>query len=110
MTYRRFATAAKAIRFAVEELPADLVPGTILQVGEDRFGHPEIRDLTLWLRPIHRQPCRGILHFSGCNFPLVNSATAICSAAVLMAPTEKRSTERQVEAHARKSLAFPPVL
>lgn len=30
MMYRKFAMAAEAIRFAIDELPADLVPGTIL--------------------------------------------------------------------------------
>jgi hypothetical protein len=35
--YRRFATAAEAIRFAVEEFPAVRMLGAWLQVGDDRF-------------------------------------------------------------------------
>lgn len=40
--YRRFATAAEAIRYAVEELPAPLLPGITMEVGEDSFGHLDI--------------------------------------------------------------------
>jgi hypothetical protein len=40
--YRRFATAADAIRFAVEEFPAIRTLGTWMQVGEERFDSDEI--------------------------------------------------------------------
>jgi len=40
--YRRFATAAEAIRFAVEELPAIHALGTYLQVGNACFNRNEI--------------------------------------------------------------------
>ena len=43
--YRRFATAAEAIRFAVEELPAIHALGTYLQVGDERFNSDEINRL-----------------------------------------------------------------
>ena len=43
--YRKFARAAEAIRFAVEELPADFLPGTHLLVDEERFVGAKIRDL-----------------------------------------------------------------
>jgi hypothetical protein len=43
--YGRFARAADAIRFAVEELPAELFRDTCLVVGESRFGRDEIRRL-----------------------------------------------------------------
>ena len=35
--YRRFDTAAEAIRFAIEELPAPLLAGAYMQVEDERF-------------------------------------------------------------------------
>jgi hypothetical protein len=43
--YRRFDTAADAVRFAIEELPSDLLNGAYLQVGEARFDKNGIRGL-----------------------------------------------------------------
>jgi hypothetical protein len=43
--YRRFDTAAEAIRFAIEELPAPLLAGAYLQVEDERFAGEEIREL-----------------------------------------------------------------
>jgi hypothetical protein len=41
--YRRFATAAEAIRFAVEEFPAIGIRGACwMQIGEERFDSDEI--------------------------------------------------------------------
>ena len=40
--YRRFATAAEAIRFAVEDLPAVRTLGAWMQVGDERFNGDEI--------------------------------------------------------------------
>lgn len=45
MTYRRFATAAEAISFAVEELPAGQFAGAVMEVGEERFDHRAILGL-----------------------------------------------------------------
>jgi hypothetical protein len=43
--YWRFDTAAEAIRFAIEELPAPLLAGAHLQVEDERFAGEEIREL-----------------------------------------------------------------
>ena len=45
LRYRRFATAAEAIRFAVEELPAMRALGTRMQVGDERFDGDDIQRL-----------------------------------------------------------------
>lgn len=43
--YRRFARAADAIRFAIEDMPAALLPGTSLEVDGTRFDATGIRRL-----------------------------------------------------------------
>jgi Arc/MetJ-type ribon-helix-helix transcriptional regulator len=43
--YGRFARAADAIRFAIEELPAELLPGARLEVDEMIFDRDGIRRL-----------------------------------------------------------------
>jgi hypothetical protein len=43
--YRRFDTVAMAIKFAIEELPSEFLLGAILEVGEERFGGGDIRQL-----------------------------------------------------------------
>ena len=42
LAYRRFATAAEAIRFVVEDLPAVRTLGAWMQVGDERFNSDEI--------------------------------------------------------------------
>ena len=43
--YRRFAQAADAIRFAIEELPPELLLAAELKVAEERFNGDGIRRL-----------------------------------------------------------------
>ena len=55
--YRRFGTAAEAIRFTIEELPPAFLGGTILEVREERFDELQIR--LLYERPdypLERRP------------------------------------------------------
>src|SRR5262249_26833275 len=45
LRYRRFATAAEAIRFAIEELPAVRALSAWMQVGDQRFDGDDIQRL-----------------------------------------------------------------
>jgi len=43
--YRRFDTAAEAIRYAVEQMPREFLDGTILESGDERLDGLRIRAL-----------------------------------------------------------------
>ncbi len=43
--YRRFVRGAEAIRFAMEELAADVLYGTVIEANEQRFDAAAIRRL-----------------------------------------------------------------
>lgn len=43
--YRRFATAAEAIRFAVEDFPAVRTLGAWMQIGDERYSSDDIHGL-----------------------------------------------------------------
>jgi len=43
--YKRFRTAAGAIRFAIEQLPKKLLIGASLEVGDERYNEAQIRQL-----------------------------------------------------------------
>jgi hypothetical protein len=45
LTYRRFAKAADAVRFAIEELSPQALDGCSLEVNDERYNGKEIRPL-----------------------------------------------------------------
>lgn len=45
VSYRRFESAAVAIRYAIEELEPDQLVGAVLEIDEDRYNDVAIRNL-----------------------------------------------------------------
>jgi hypothetical protein len=45
IAYRRFESAAHALKFAMEDLPPPLLAGTFLEVNDERLGAKQIREL-----------------------------------------------------------------
>lgn len=43
--YKRFETAAEAVRFAIEEMPISQLRGSVMEVDEARFDDKQIRML-----------------------------------------------------------------
>jgi hypothetical protein len=57
VTYRRFDSGAEAIRFAIEELAADVLYGTVIEANEQRFDAASIRKLyESGAYPLSRRP------------------------------------------------------
>ncbi|WP_105384383.1 hypothetical protein [Neorhizobium alkalisoli] len=45
LRYKRFDSAAEALRFAIEDMPASLLRGSVLEVEEARFDGVQMRKL-----------------------------------------------------------------
>jgi len=57
--YRRFARADEAVRFAMEDVPPELLAGACLEVDEQRYDGDDIRRLYESERYPLRRPARG---------------------------------------------------
>jgi hypothetical protein len=73
--YKRFAHAADAIRFAIEDLPPDALVGAWLEVDEERFDGSEIRRL-----------------YDSANYPLRRSQSAASTPVPQSGPASAKSS------------------
>lgn len=61
LRYRRFNTAAEALRFAIEDMPAALLSGSLLEVNGERFDGKCLLELyTSEAYPLPRGPARSL--------------------------------------------------
>jgi len=70
--YRRFARAADAIRFAIEELAPASLAGAVLEIGEERFDGRDMRRL-----------------YESSNYPLVRREAEAPAPAPLPGPSRR---------------------
>ncbi|WP_338280341.1 hypothetical protein [Sinorhizobium sp. KGO-5] len=45
LRYKRFDSVAEALRFAIEDMPASMLRGTVLEVEETRYNSQQMRTL-----------------------------------------------------------------
>jgi len=55
--YRRFENAAEALQYAIEDMPKELLRGTLLEVNENRFEGSQLR--ALYDAPAYPLPRKG---------------------------------------------------
>jgi hypothetical protein len=81
--YRRFARAADAIRFAIEELPPELLLGTFLEVDGERYGSEGFVACT-------RAPVTSYPDTQRCSFYDFSYAEQICRLRPSIRPERRR--------------------
>ncbi len=74
--YRRFDSAAVAIKFAIEDMPSELLLGAFLEVGDERFYSSAIREL-----------------YESDDYPLARDRTKSISKAPRKPPVRKTAEE-----------------
>src|SRR5262245_66065510 len=101
--YRRFASAAEAIRFAMEELSAQSLAGAALEVGDQRFDSHGIRrlyeasDYPLARRKREGRSSATMKRTRGGSRPVPGSGAAKkgCSPTIVTEPTASRPAKAE---------------